>query len=220
MTNQRSNSPELPAGSLIFHLHEDNSANITVQNVELAGKGAKLCVTFPKASTLESVFCDAARRHIAALLRGSDGNFETRALNDGTLKFKTLILTRAQLSSAASQDGGRNMTLSFERVFGQIMHLFSASIDVADALCAQSNALSETAIETIYLPLFEFANFMENANDAEMFGDRARLYRHLNTLHHRIRDLESHYQTMVRGMRHKKYKSELGVTAQDGLTLQ
>lgn len=220
MTSHRANAPTLPAGSLTFRLLEDDGANITVQNVELAGKGASLCMSFPSESALESVLCETASRHIAALLRGSDGVFEARALKDSTLKFKTIILARPQLSIAPTEDGGREITLSFERVFGQIMHLFAASIDVADALSTQSRALAGTATETIYRPLFEFAQFLENANDAEMFGDRARLYRHLNAIHHRIRELERHYETMTSVIRRDKHRNDLGVTAPDGMTLQ
>ncbi len=195
----RATTPPLPdqPGSLIITLLDLGDTQVLLNSVELLGNGSRLAVTLTQANRIDEVLAVDAFARLARLLARAPQTTGTIARDDITLRLKELALGGLRMTTLVKSDGRRQITLSFASVYGNLMSLFNRSVDVANAVQSQSDRLADAALNTALLPLFNFADFLENANDAAMYGDRARLYRHLSATRERIRELELFHETLV-----------------------
>lgn len=190
-------APHSLPGSLILTLFETPARQITLRSVELLGNGSRLRVSFTRDNDLNEVINPELLGGVEDLIGKAPAGNGLIALPDFVIKVKDLILSNARLISAPNPSGGRYFSVRFERVFGNLMSFFSKTVDIANAVQAQARSLADLAVNNVYLPLFDFAEFLENASDANLFGDRKRLYHHLSETRDRIRELESYHEALM-----------------------
>jgi len=188
--------PDQP-GSLIITLLDLGETQVMLKSVELLGNGSRLAVTLTHTNRIDEVLATDAFARLARLMAHAPEVNGTVARPDIVLRLKELALGGLRMTTTATPDGRRLIALSFASVYGNLMSLFNRSVDVANAVGSQSDRLADAALNSALLPLFNFADFLENANDAAMFGDRARLYKHLSSTRDRIRELELFHETLV-----------------------
>ena len=191
-------APHALPGSLILTLFETPAQQITLRSVELLGNGSRLRVSFTRDNQLSEVLNPDILGSVQELLEKAPPGNGLIALPEFVIKIKDLILANARIITAPNPSGGRYFSVRFERLFGNLMSFFGKTVDIANAVHTQARSIADLAVKNVYLPLFEFAEFLENASDANLFGDRKRLYLHLSETRDRIRELESYHEALMR----------------------
>lgn len=183
-------------GTLVLTLLASPGQSPRVRAVELLGDGARMRMSFTRKQGLDDVLTPEAAETVRDIVSRAPNGTGVVVLPDVILRMKDLALGHARLIAAEDPEGARQFSIRFERVFGNLMSLFSAEVDIAQALDMQSAGLARLAHDSVFLPLYDFAEFLENAHDASLFGDRARLYQHLSETRDRIRALEDYHDVL------------------------
>lgn len=184
-------------GSLILALCDLGPQGMFLDSVELLGSTSRLRISLSSSNRIDEVLATDANTRLARILGHAPTGDADISRPDIVLRLKELALGNLRMTTTTDPNGQRMITLIFTGVYGNLMSLFNRSVEVANAVPSQSDTLTDAALNRALIPLFEFAEFLETANDAAMYGDRARLYRHLSETRDRIRELELYHEALV-----------------------
>lgn len=184
-------------GSLILAFCDRGAGGMFLDSVELLGSASQLRVSLNSANRIDEVLAPDAFTRIARILGHAPATDAEILREDVVIRLRQLALGNLRMLIATDANGLRRITLTFTDVYGKLMSLFGTAVEVTNAVPLQSDTLTDAALNRALVPLFEFADFLENANDAAMYGDRARLYRHLSDIRERIRELQIYHEALT-----------------------
>ena len=184
------------ASAIVIQLDDAGTDRIAVKSVEIVHRSSRTRMTFHEHNDLSDVVAEDLCLAVLDLMgkQHEDGVYTNP---DYRLNLPGLMLCKARVLVKHSAEGVRGIMIRFAMCMGNVTAIFSPTVRPWQVGHDQTQQLAAETLENVFLPLMNFADYVQSdiENIRETTG--ASLADGLERARQRINDLEVYYNVLV-----------------------